>query len=309
MAFRVKKILVAEELPLSGKTNQSRAQAVRRAGSWMAEACGARLELLHAEDVDPSYFRSLQDLPLFREKEMRLQQEARGLKPPASARVVPGLAESVLLDAMKGPQAPDLAVLGTHGRTGFERMLLGSVAEEVIRRAARPVMVVGPGAQRRAGKLEVRRKKKDLKILLATDMEKASRKAEEFAVGMARKFKAALTCFSYLAMPMIPSLPDGAFGSMAAYPVPMDLTAAKAARKKELEKKAMRWKAAGMSVRALADDRGLSAAEAILGEASKGYGLVVLGTHGRSLLGSAFLGSTARQVILQAAVPVVVVRG
>jgi hypothetical protein len=33
-------------------------------------------------------------------------------------------------------------VMGTHGRTGYERYLLGSVAEEVVRMAERPVMTV-----------------------------------------------------------------------------------------------------------------------------------------------------------------------
>lgn len=36
----------------------------------------------------------------------------------------------------------DLVVVGTHGRTGFERMLVGSVAETVVRHASCPVLVV-----------------------------------------------------------------------------------------------------------------------------------------------------------------------
>jgi nucleotide-binding universal stress UspA family protein len=35
-------------------------------------------------------------------------------------------------------------VLGTHGRSGFERLLLGSVAERVLRKAPCPVVVVPP---------------------------------------------------------------------------------------------------------------------------------------------------------------------
>lgn len=40
--------------------------------------------------------------------------------------------------------AADLVVVGTHGRTGVERVLLGSVAEEVVRRAPSPVLTVKP---------------------------------------------------------------------------------------------------------------------------------------------------------------------
>jgi nucleotide-binding universal stress UspA family protein len=40
----------------------------------------------------------------------------------------------------------DLIVMGTHGRTGLEYMLLGSVAEKVIRRAKCPVLTIRPDA-------------------------------------------------------------------------------------------------------------------------------------------------------------------
>jgi nucleotide-binding universal stress UspA family protein len=37
---------------------------------------------------------------------------------------------------------PDLIVIGTHGRGGVRRFLMGSVAEHVVRRASRPVLTV-----------------------------------------------------------------------------------------------------------------------------------------------------------------------
>src|SRR5271155_439209 len=39
----------------------------------------------------------------------------------------------------------DLIVLGTHGRTGGEKLLLGSVAEEIFRSSPVPVLTIGPG--------------------------------------------------------------------------------------------------------------------------------------------------------------------
>ena len=40
-------------------------------------------------------------------------------------------------------EAPcDLIVMGTHGRTGLGRLLMGSVAEQVLRRASCPVLTV-----------------------------------------------------------------------------------------------------------------------------------------------------------------------
>jgi nucleotide-binding universal stress UspA family protein len=46
--------------------------------------------------------------------------------------------------------APDLVVLGTHGRSGFERLLIGSVAESVMRHAQSSVLIVPPRAAARA---------------------------------------------------------------------------------------------------------------------------------------------------------------
>src|SRR5690606_34417041 len=40
--------------------------------------------------------------------------------------------------------ACDLIILSTHGRTGVERLLLGSTAEKVVRRAGCPILVVRP---------------------------------------------------------------------------------------------------------------------------------------------------------------------
>ena len=65
-------------------------------------------------------------------------------------RLVGGTVSSVVLSAPAGPailgfardDATDLIVMASHGRTGFRRLVLGSVTEEVIRAATCPVLVV-----------------------------------------------------------------------------------------------------------------------------------------------------------------------
>lgn len=54
-------------------------------------------------------------------------------------------------------EAVDLVVLGTHGRTGVSRAVLGSVAEKVVRHAECPVLVVRPtpGAEERDTRREI----------------------------------------------------------------------------------------------------------------------------------------------------------
>lgn len=58
---------------------------------------------------------------------------------------VTGLVADELLSLATKERA-DLIVVGTHGRSGVDRFLLGSEAETLLRRAVCPVFVVGPGA-------------------------------------------------------------------------------------------------------------------------------------------------------------------
>lgn len=56
-------------------------------------------------------------------------------------RIVPGLpAEQVVHCAHK--ENADVIVMGTHGRSGLKRLMIGSVADKVIRSAPCPVLVV-----------------------------------------------------------------------------------------------------------------------------------------------------------------------
>ena len=56
-----------------------------------------------------------------------------------TVRVEPGEPSDAILSAAKDGGA-DLIVMGTHGRTGLSRLLIGSVAEAVLRRATCPVL-------------------------------------------------------------------------------------------------------------------------------------------------------------------------
>jgi nucleotide-binding universal stress UspA family protein len=65
--------------------------------------------------------------------------KGRGLKARAQLRV--GVAHREIVDAATNERA-DLVVIGTHGRGGLDRALLGSVADRVIRLAPCPVLSV-----------------------------------------------------------------------------------------------------------------------------------------------------------------------
>jgi nucleotide-binding universal stress UspA family protein len=81
----------------------------------------------------------------------------------------------------------DLIVLGTHGRTGAQKLLLGSVAEEVFRRSQVPVLTIGPaehGGAHKAAKFR--------RILFATDFSEESLAAAPYAISMAQENDARL---------------------------------------------------------------------------------------------------------------------
>lgn len=61
--------------------------------------------------------------------------------PPLHTRLVSGMPTEVILEEVASLE-PDVLVMGTHGRKGLAHLMLGSVAERVIRRAACPVLVV-----------------------------------------------------------------------------------------------------------------------------------------------------------------------
>jgi universal stress protein A len=70
-----------------------------------------------------------------------LQQELTAGGTTSDARLIPGRpASEIVRAAAEGGY--DLVVMGTHGRTGLGRALLGSVAERVVRRARCPVLTV-----------------------------------------------------------------------------------------------------------------------------------------------------------------------
>jgi nucleotide-binding universal stress UspA family protein len=92
--------------------------------------------------------------------------------------------------------AIDLIVLGTHGRTGAEKFLLGSVAEEIFRRSAVPVLTIGPGVRSGAhngGRFN--------RVLFATDFTAASVGAAPYALSLAVENRARLVLLHVMRKP------------------------------------------------------------------------------------------------------------
>jgi nucleotide-binding universal stress UspA family protein len=129
-----------------------------RMGLELAKAFKARLILFHAYQVTipmaaegPIPPRLLQDMVTGARTgpQRKLEALARRAKRGhgrVSTLLAEGPAVASIVRAAKRSRA-SLIVVGTHGRTGFRRLLLGSVAEGVVRAASCPVLTVG-GARR-----------------------------------------------------------------------------------------------------------------------------------------------------------------
>jgi nucleotide-binding universal stress UspA family protein len=119
------------------------AQVVARS---LACELGARLVLLHVAEVPPVLDGAMLmevDLRCFSDSLEKLRKHLDGpdLKYPGETRLTSGNAQFEILQVAAELNA-DLIVMGTHGRTGLSRLLMGSVAEYVLPRANCPVMVI-----------------------------------------------------------------------------------------------------------------------------------------------------------------------
>ena len=73
-------------------------------------------------------------------KRLTLSPQGKGVR--ISMQLAEGPAPAAIVRAAKKTRV-DLVVMGTHGRTGVRRLLMGSVADRVIRTASCPVLIVG----------------------------------------------------------------------------------------------------------------------------------------------------------------------
>ena len=144
MTSRIRRILV----PTDFSTGSDHAL---RYAAMLQRQTGARLFVLHVIE-DPTitglwpdlYVSELPDIRagLREHAQARMSAQVKRLRVPyASADIAMGLTAQ-LIAAMAEQHACDLIVMGTHGRSGVAHLVLGSVAERVLRTAPCPVLVV-----------------------------------------------------------------------------------------------------------------------------------------------------------------------
>jgi nucleotide-binding universal stress UspA family protein len=114
----------------------------------MAKKLGSRITLVHACEPPAAAYMSMMTVdlitPLQDAARTALKEAFDALKPRHAASeslLLFGVAAMELLAAIE-KHKPDLVVMGTHGRTGVSRFLLGSIAERLVRTSPVPVLTV-----------------------------------------------------------------------------------------------------------------------------------------------------------------------
>jgi nucleotide-binding universal stress UspA family protein len=189
----------------------------------------------------------------------------------------------------------DLIVIGTHGRGGMERVVLGSVAEKVLRKAPCAVLAVPHAALAHAHATE-----RISHVLCAHDGSAASRNGVAYAVSLAERTGAKLTLVS-----VVEALPYG--GDFTG----PDFAAFRAARDEHAREVLDTAVAPDVRVRCNVHDRlvyGHPAQQILEVAAQETPDLLVMGVQGRGALDLLMFGSTANHVVRHAACPVLTVR-
>jgi nucleotide-binding universal stress UspA family protein len=116
----------------------------------VARAYGGALQVVSALDVPPGFAAEAPEVTTellagLNRQVAEAKQRAQGLGIECRGWVRQGTAHQVITGLARASRI-DLIVMGSHGRTGLKRLLMGSVAERVIARAPCPVLVVKSAA-------------------------------------------------------------------------------------------------------------------------------------------------------------------
>jgi nucleotide-binding universal stress UspA family protein len=168
----------------------------------VARGYGSTVTALHVVAPAPTaaagaYFGSEMAPPLL-VPSMDRETASRELERLVTAEHVPGvMVETVVAEAAETYRGiltqavqlqSDLLVMGTHGRSGFERLFLGSTAEKVLRKAGCPVMTVPPKAPDAMPRGPV----PFSRIVCGVDFSASSRRALDYATSLAQQNAASL---------------------------------------------------------------------------------------------------------------------
>jgi nucleotide-binding universal stress UspA family protein len=269
-----KRILV----PLDGS---ELAESALPAAMYLAAKLGAKVTLVHViEENPPATVHGERHLTSLEEAEAYLAAIRRLTGSPEAAvechvhaAATGNVAQSIA--EHQGELAPDLIIMCTHGRSGLKRIIVGSIAQQVIASGTIPVLLIRAEGQGRHAFFTLHT------VLAPLDGEPAHEQGLEVAVDLARAAGARLQLLSVVPTLGTLSGRDATMGRFMPGTTQAILDFAEKDLKSYLMKQASRTQNAGVPV--AAELRYGDAAPAIADAADTlDAGIIVLGTHGRA---------------------------
>jgi nucleotide-binding universal stress UspA family protein len=194
----------------------------------------------------------------------------------------------------------DLIVLGSHGRSGFKRLLLGSFAETLLHQSKVPVWVVGE---------KMKRKPDFAHILFPTDFGPTSRTVFRYAVALAGSLGARLTLFHGIPHPIEPVLQSGVYLLGGGWiPIQAYFSREVDQRTRHAEKWAAWAKQQGVDTEVVVDPEGMGLHERITALAKKRRSSLIVMEAESGPVTAALVGSITRLVLRQSDCPVLVLK-
>ena len=190
----------------------------------------------------------------------------------------------------------ELIVMGTHGRSGFERLVLGSVTEKVLRKARAPVLTIPPPAEEVIPSVPILFER----ILCATDFSEGSVHALAHAVSIAHEASASLTLLHAIEAGGIHEA-----GQSVAPDMQRDAEVAVRERLHGLVSEAARARCKVDEVVCV----GRAWREILRVARDRDSSLIVLGTHGHHAIDRLLFGSVTNHIVRAASCPVLTLRG
>ncbi|MDB4937732.1 MAG: universal stress protein [Labilithrix sp.] len=265
----------------------------------LARAFDARITLMHAWSIPAAAYAEGVSWPIYDIEGAAKQalddtfEKLSSTYPKTEALLRQGDGCQQILETAKERRC-DLVVMGTHGRRGLTRALLGSVAEKVIRLSPVPVVTVGRPNGEGAGAA----RRGIARVLVPTDFSAEAARALDAAIDVARTFDARLTLLHVWSMPYT------AYSEGLNWPIAEMEQSAHLALDGLLAETVKRYPRTDAILRL-----GTGGPEIVDVTRERAIDLVVMGTHGRKGLPRLLIGSVAATVVRLSPVPVMTVGG
>lgn len=301
MDVRLKSVLMATDFSAASY------KALQHAVS-IAHHFGAKLYLFHAvsslglkiagpEAVATSTALAMRDASLL-ERKLIMSGALQGLRHQVVIREGEILFE---LQRVVRHENIDLIVLGTHGRTGISRLVMGSVAEQIFRSATCLVLTVGPHSPK---EIDLEKRENAGPMIFATDFTNASLAALPYAISFANQRRARLVLLHML--DPVPHVEDNRW-----YTADDVVLIRKGAQLRALERLKQLTAGAKLELEPMCIAEYGEPAEGILCAANRlGAEVIVLGLHRNAHVAtvSHLPWYTANKIVCRAAYPVLTVR-